>query len=264
MAVTVCTGWHPPAWEHYARQFVETFAEHWPAEVGLVTYTEEPVDLVRGECRNLWGISGAHDFVARHSAIPTHCGNHPTPYWRPKDLRIWKATGERAWRWDALRFFKQCIIPEAAAASLPDGDILIWLDADIVTIADVPARLFDDLLGRSDLCYLGRNKGAEIGFWAVRLSPESRCFLADLSGMYLEDRAFGLPQWHSAFVFDHCRQVAQRRGLDAKDLTPWGRDHVFVHQNSPIMPYLDHKKGPRRKNLGYSPEHPLRWWERKA
>lgn len=262
MAVTVCTGWHPPAWEHYASRFVETFDKHWPGDVRLIGYAEQPAEMVRGVCRDLWSIPGARQFYDTHSKILAHCGLEPTPHWRPKDRRIFANTGEAAWRWDALRFFKQCIIPDAASKELPDGDVLVWLDADIVTFADVPADLLDKLLGRADICYLGRNKGAEIGFWAVRLNPDSRKFLAELSAMYLEDRVFGLPQWHSAFAFDHVRLQCQRAGLAAKDLTPGGRDHVFVV--SPIGRWLDHLKGSRRKNLGYSPEHPRRWWEKKV
>lgn len=256
MAVTVCTGWHPPAWEHYARRFVETFAKHWPVEVGLIAYAEEPVKMARGECRNLWDIPGARQFYETHSKIPRHCGAAPVPMWRPKDIRK-----GYAWRWDAVRFFKQCIIPLAASQDLLDNDILVWLDADVVSFADVPGRMVEGLIGNSDLCYLGRNKGTEIGFWAVKLNQRGRHFLARLSDAYLTDWIFVLPQWHSAFVFDAVLKSEMREGLKAKDLTPGGRDHVWM-QCEPLMSVCDHLKGDR-KNYGYSPEHPLRWWEKR-
>ena len=41
------------------------------------------------------------------------------------------------------------------------------------------------------------------------------------------------------------------------------RDHVFVDIRCPLHVCLDHAKGARKK-LGHSPEHPLRWWEKKA
>lgn len=257
MAVTVCTGWHPPAWKHYAKNFVETFDRHWPADVRLVAYTEEPAPMVRGECRDLWSIPGARRFYDVHSKIKTHCGASPVPMWRPKDIRK-----GYAWRWDAARFFKQCIIPQAAAEGLSDDDILVWLDADVVTFADVPADLVERAIGNADLCYLGRNKGSEIGFWAVRMNQRGRQFVTKLSDAYLSDWVFVLPQWHSSFVFDQIRQSEERNGLKVKDLTPGGRDHVFVSSQSPLMPYLDHLKGDR-KDYGHSAEHPLRWWEKK-
>lgn len=254
--VTVVTGWHPAAWEHYARRFAETFDRHWPATVDLIAYPEELVRLPRGFCRLLWEIDGAREFIARHKSVPEHCGLKPTPHWRSKDHRK-LANGISGWRWDAMRFFKQCIIPHHAARFLDDGDILVWLDADIVTFADVPEGFVGGLLADADLCYLGRNKGAEIGFWAVTLNSQSRAFLADLSSYYLDDRIFALAQYHSAYAFDHALVSAERKKLHSRDLTPGGRDHVFVR--SPIGRYCDHLKG-SRKDIGYSPEHPMKWW----
>lgn len=213
--------------------------------------------MVRGECRSLWDIEGAKAFNDRHRNNPVHCGTEPHPNWLPKDRRR-----GQSWRFDAVRFFKQCVIPEHVSRDLSDGDILVWLDADVVTFADVPASMVPKLLRGSDLCFLGRNKGAEIGFWAVTLNDRSRAFLKELSALYLEDRIFGLNQFHSAFAFDHVRQQQQRNGLGARNLTPAGRDHVWM-QCRPLMEVCDHLKGDR-KNYGYSPEHPLRWWERRV
>lgn len=252
MGVTVCTGWHPAAYKEYARTFVETFDRHWPASVNLVVYTEEPAHMPRGESRSLWDIQGARDFYERHKGIKQHCGAAPVPMWRPKDVRK-----GYAWRWDAVRFFKQCVIPNDAAKTLMDGDILVWFDADVVWFANAPEDYVEDILGKHDLCFLGRNKGSEIGFWAVRLNPRSRAFLADLSSLYLDDRVWTLPQWHSAFVFDHARQGS---GMSIRNLTPSGRDHVWMAYE-PLYRISDHLKG-SRKSYGHSAEHPLRWWEK--
>lgn len=251
--LTVCTGWHPAAWEQYARTFVTTFARRWPRETDLIAYTEEAVQLPSGECRSLWSIPGATEFHARHAGNPVHCGRAPNPHWREKDKR--KGYG---WRWDAVRWFKQGIIPNDVAKGLPDGSILAWFDADVVTFADVPRDMVERLLGGADLCYLGRSKGSEIGFWASRLNGGTRRFLADFASVFLDDRIFGLHQWHSAFAFDHCRRTAERRGMTARNLTPNGRDHVWF-QCRPLMLCTDHLKGDR-KSYGHSPEHPLKWW----
>ncbi len=263
MAVTICSGVHPAGWEKYGRRFAETFASHVPSSIGLRFYSEEPVDLPHGDCRSLWSIEGAQEFQKRHRCNLVHTGLQPTRHWRPKDLRVLANSGEAAWRWDALRFYKQCIIPEHASRDLPDEDILVWFDADIVFFRDMPVDFAPKLLGGMDLCYLGRNKGAEIGFWAVLLNPRTRAFLKDLSDMYLQDRVFGLQQFHSAYAFDHVKEAHLKKRMSERDLTPGGRDHVWM-QLEPLYRWTDHLKGPRRKNLGYSPEHPLRWWERNA
>lgn len=252
MGVTVATGWHPAAFKEYAHTFLETFDRHWPASVNLVAYTEEPAYMPRGECRSLWGIPGAREFYERHRNNPVHCGAAPHKNWLPKDLRR-----GHSWRFDAVRFFKQLIIPLDASLGLPDDDILVWLDADVVFFSNVSEGFVEGMLGKNDLCYLGRNKGSEIGFWAVRLNKRTRPFLANLSSLYLDDRFATLEQFHSAWIFDYARRGS---GMLMNDLTPGGRDHVWM--NSPLMMVGDHLKG-GRKRAGYSPEHPLRWWEKK-
>jgi hypothetical protein len=101
---------------------------------------------------------------------------------------------------------------------------------------------------------------SEIGFWAVRICKQSISMLRDLAEVYTTDAFLMLPQHHSAYVFDYVRQKAQDRGLRSKNLTPGGSGHVWL--SSPLAKYTDHLKGSRRKKLGYSIDHPLRWWER--
>jgi hypothetical protein len=253
VGVTIVSGWHPQGWLEYAHRFVETFDRHWPASVSLIAYTEEPVPMPRGECRSLWDIPGAREFYARHKDNPVSCGTGPHRNWLPKDHRR-----GHSWRFDAVRFFKQLIIPQDASLGLPDDDILVWLDADVVTFADVPEGFVESLLGKADLCYLGRNKGSEIGFWAVRLNKRTRPFLANISSLYLDDRFVTLDQSHSAWIFDYARRGS---GMNMTDLTPGGRDHVWM-LCKPLMSVCDHLKG-NRKSYGHSPEHPLRWWDMK-
>lgn len=254
MSVTICTGWHPAGFKEYAHHFLETFDQYWPTSINLIAYTEEPTHMPRGECRSLWDIPGAREFYERHRGNLVHCGKAPHPNWLPKDHRR-----GQSWRWDAVRFFKQLVIPLNASLTLPDDDILVWLDADVVTFAKVPETFVEKLLGRYDLCYLGRGKGSEIGFWVVRLNKRTRAFLSDLSSLYLDDRVFELNMFHSAFVFDHARIGSAMKMVD---LTPGGRDHVWMRCR-PLMEVCDHLKG-NRKSYGHSPEHPMRWWEKKA
>jgi hypothetical protein len=79
VGITVCTGWHPAGYKEYARYFVETFHQYWPASINLIAYTEEPAPMPRGECRSLWGIPGAREFYERHRHNPVHCGKAPHP-----------------------------------------------------------------------------------------------------------------------------------------------------------------------------------------
>jgi hypothetical protein len=246
----VCTGFSPAGYQQYGRRFLETFWRHWPHEIGVVAYTEDPVMMpgAQWQCRSLWDCEGARAFYDRHRQNPEYCGRAATSRWKVKEHR----TGY-AWRFDAVKFFRQCLIPEHAAGDLADGDILVWLDADVVSFADVPAGLIDELLAGHDLAYLGRRGyHSEIGFWAVRLGGKTRQFLTDFAELYRSDAVFALSEHHSAWAFDHCRRLAERSGLKSRDLTPGGAGHVWFQ--SPLGLYSDHLKGPQRKLAGTSTE----------
>jgi hypothetical protein len=249
--VTVCTGWHPAGYAQYGKRFLETFYRHWPATIPLVLYTEEMVGAANFSHertvseRRLRLCSGVMEFLERHKDSAGANG---------RDKSVMRKSSEIAkgytYRFDAVKFCKQLFIPEHAAASLPDGEILVWLDADVVTFKDVPESFIPELMDGADLCFLGRGHAhSEIGFWAVRLNDKTRAFLHCLAETYRSDRVFKLDEWHSAFVFDTCRRAL--RGLKELDLSPAGSGHVWF--KSPLCKYTDHLKGDR-KLVGRSKE----------
>lgn len=267
----VCTGFNPAGYAAYGARALETFDQYWPKDVDLIAYAEEIVPMPRGECRSLWNIPGAREFVERYSDDFSAQGRAPCPKWTDKERKRYAAKPGAAYtyKYDALKFFKQCMIPLDASLGMRDGDILTWLDADVITIANVPNGFVDFLLGDShDLCYLGRhrNRGdgdpdklrgasSEIGFWAVRLNSATRQFLARFSDAWTTDRFKQYAEWHSAYVFD-CTRMAFSE-LRMRNLTPGPRGpeggHVWHSRQSPLWRYMDHLKGDR-KTMDRSPE----------
>jgi hypothetical protein len=240
--ITVCSGFSPDGYESYGKRFLETFDQYWPRdEFWLTLYVEQSVPRPpRCDLVGIYDCEGLGDFIARHSGTPAHRG---------------RATERYNFRFDAVKFCRQLFFPEHRAKDLPDGEILVWLDADVVTFGDIPASLIEELLGDAHLCYLGRGQvHSEIGFWACRLNPTVREFLHNLAELYRSDQVFKLREWHSAFVFDHCRVIAQAFGMNARDLTPGGRGHVWM--TSRLANFMDHLKGDKRKALGKSWELP--------
>lgn len=253
MGVTICTGWSPKGFLEYGQRF-EAGAHFWPDGVDFRAYVET---LEPGEFRDatgqgvrsvsLWTADGAREFLARHAGNLAAQGREfrPGMNWKERDRR----TGY-SFRYDAVKFSRQCFIPEAAAAELADGDILVWLDGDVITHSPVPTGWIESLLGDADVAYLGRErKHSEIGFYAIRLGPATRSFLYELADLFRTDLIFGLDEWHSAFAWDWCRRDACN--VRFRNLTPGGHDHVW-HQ-SPLASYTDHLKG-ARKGLAHSPE----------
>ena len=242
--IRVCSGFGPSGYEEYGKRFLETFHKHWPKDVGLVVYTEAEVPMPRGECRSLWRCEGAAEFLYRHKDNEERTGRKPNALWKPR--YIGKPYN---FRMDAVKFFRQCMIPEDAGADLQENDFLVWLDGDVVTFNDLPKEIISLLLNDKDIVFLGRQgTHSEIGFWAVRINKRTREFLRLFADMWRSDRVFELTEWHSAFVFDYCRR---RVVMSENNLTPNGRGHVFAQCS--LKRWMDHLKG-QRKTLGDSPE----------
>lgn len=247
---TIITGFSPSGYQSYGAQFLESFDRFWPSDVRLLTFVEEtpPGPIPRGAERSLWTCKGMRAFLDRHRDNLRAQGREPTPAWQPKH----RDKGYY-YKFDAVKFSRQCFIPEGAAEELPDGEVMAWMDADVVTFRNIPPGFVEDMLGTHDICYLGRRgMHTELGFWAVRLNLRTRVMLEQLAGLFRSDSIFGLPEWHSAFAFDHVRKVNEATGLRTLNLTPTGQGHVWFQ--SPLGKYTDHLKGDRRKIAGRSLE----------
>ena len=234
---TVVTGFSPTGRIEYGERFLKTFEQFWPQSVGLRVFVEESTSIPRKGERSLWSCPGLQSFIGRHRNDLRYTGMKPVSTWRPKDY-----DKGYSYRHDAVKFCRQCFIPEAAASEFEDGEILVWLDGDVVTHTPVPEGFVESLIDGMDICYLGRiNFHTELGFWAIRLSPRTRKFLADFAELWRSDMIFELREWHSAFAFDHMLVLSD---LKIRNLTPNGRGTVWMQ--SPLYKYTDHLKGRRK------------------
>lgn len=238
MIVRVCSGFSPKGRSQYGERFLRSFDRRWPKGVELHVFVEQPTPMPREAEHSLWAIPGALEFNARHRADYRFHGLVPQPCWKPREV----ARGY-SFKTDAYKFWKQIMIPEAAARTLNDGDILVWLDGDVDTTSEVPESFVPEMLGHAELAFLGRtNSHSEIGFWAVRINDRTRAFLHAIAEQYRTDRFADLPEWHSAYVWDHVRLQS---GLEERNLVrPGLRGHVWPH--TPLARHLRHDKGERK------------------
>jgi hypothetical protein len=238
--IRVCSGFSPTGRIQYGERFLSSFNRRWPRKVELSVYVEEPMPMPREACRDLWAIDGASAFHSRHANSEKVHGREVQPNWKEREVHR-----GYSFRHDAYKFWKQILIPEAAAADMPDSSILVWLDGDVETVREVPDSLVERLLGDGEVCYLNRSRQhSEIGFWAVRLNTRTRQFLHDIAEVYRSDRFLELDEWHSAFVWDHVRQSA---GLAERPLCRSGL-HGHVWPYTALAPYMRHDKGLRKGN----------------
>lgn len=239
--IRVCSGFNPAGRSEYGDRFVRSFDRLWPREIELRVWVERPYAMPRDACRVLWDIPGAREFSERHRDVPRSNGREPMERWKDRERQR-----GYSYRHDAHKFFKQILIPEAASQGMADGDLLVWLDGDVETTASVPVDLVPRLLGKAEICYLGRARAhSEIGFWAVRLNPQTRTFLHDIAEQYRSDRFLELPEWHSAFIWDHVRRQAglKERNICKAELT----GHVWPLTE--LGKYMRHDKGLRKRRV---------------
>lgn len=250
VVITSCSA---AGWAKYGRRFADTFCAHWPREVALQIHTENFGALIGDELPYavfdlLWR-DGYRAYFERHKDNPRAHGRvqERGQLWAGKAL----ASGQN-WRYDAFRFAHKVFAIQQAASVLLTGRLL-WIDADCVTFAPVPADLPERLLPDGvALSYLDRGEyPSECGFVGYNLDhPATLPFINEFADLYLSDRVFAeVPEWHDSYVFDWLRK---RQNVPAHQI-PYAagqRRHPFV--NSELGRYIDHMKGPR-KDAGRTP-----------
>jgi len=266
MKYTVITSFHNEGLKQYGQRMINTFEQHWPAEVDLVVCAENcRPEITRPNTKvyDLLDVSAnCRAFVERHRNNPlAHGQAGPPDVFNPR----------KAFRWNAVRFAYKVFSVALCANNISSG-WMIWIDADTHTHSTVPTQWLtkvcpDDAM----ISYLGRGEKyhSECGWVAYNLDhPETRNFIQDFVMMYNTDRIFEEREWHDSYIWDLIRKRYQDNNK-FYNLNPSWTDkglagHPFI--NSELGLYMDHVKG-ERKLVGHSrpkevvshPDHP--YWK---
>lgn len=237
MKVRVVTLMWGTAWERYGKDFVRTLDQHWPRSVDRLVFVDHPIPYMRADKQVLFEeMPEIAEFKTRYGQHPGAAGIRPTPTAKVDDNGY-------SWRHDALKWAPQGIVPAFGLVGLEDGDIFVWLDADVETTSDVPDNWIPRILGDADVAMLQRaGQHSEIGFYALRVSHETTKLLQTFAALYLTGQVFDLKEWHSAYVFD--RALERQPGLKIKNLSPGIRGHVWP--KTVLAEHTIHKKGKRK------------------
>jgi hypothetical protein len=201
-------------WEAYAKRCVETFERHWKG-VRLRAYTDDRLEQ-------------ASEWLSKFKQAHRHRSTHN-------------------YRFDAVRFAHKVAALELAYRT-GDADVMVWLDADCVTHADVDAEWLSGLLGDGDFAYLRRaKKYPECGFMLFRRNPATAEMLRRLVYLYRSGDLFRLEEWHDSWAIEKVRHSMGGR-LKCVSLSGSYEDtgHPFV--NGPLGERLDHCKGKRKQS----------------
>jgi hypothetical protein len=226
----------------YGYLMVESFLKHWPVEVSLHVYKQDAFDLPKDPRiveRSLTATATAEHaaFMERHRGRPDQQN--------PLELTL----GACRFAYKSFVVFDHCMDSERRFREGGDVDYAIWLDADTVTFRDIPIDFLKSLTGFMPyVTYLGReNNYTECGFviYCTAHSKNQR-FMNEWRQLYVEDKIFELKEWHDSYIFDQLRKKFLNFHAE-HNLTPWGKDYEHVFINSCLGAYIDHFKGPRKK-----------------
>jgi hypothetical protein len=168
-----------------------------------------------------------------------------------REARV-RLTDKYNFKFDAVKFANK-VFAYCNQARRAEARYLVWLDADTVTVRPVPCD-FIPSLGSEFLLYLGRRyTHSECGFMRFDMGhPHAAEFFRVMQAMYETGEVYTLNEWHDSLVFDTVRSVLCAAGLiDAVSIASFDVSrHPFL--NSVLGKYMDHLKGEKRKERGYS------------
>lgn len=248
--IVLVTTFHKEGYEKYGRRMLESFVKYAPDNVEMVAYPEdfEPdFKSPRVEYRDLHkSCPGLVLFKKKYGRMSEPRG------------RIFKdGAFHYSYQFDAVRFSNKIFAVAAAGKSL-DADLMFWVDADVVAQKNIPPGFFESLLPDSTYtCYLGREfMYTECGFVGYNLRhPRNREFLQLMENIYAIGEVFLFPQWHDCMVYDAARQhLVTNGGLEVNNLSAHLKNCMHPFVNTQLGEYMDHLKGPQRKELGHSLE----------
>jgi hypothetical protein len=246
MKYTVVTTFNADGLKQYGQRMIDTFEQHWPDQVNLIACAENCQPIITKPNVKVYDLlklsAPLNAFIERHRNNPkAHGLDGPPELFNVK----------KSFRWDAVRFSYK-IYSIALVENYASSGWLIWLDADTCTHSNITVNDLERLCpSDAMISYLGRGERyhSECGWVAYNLDhPETRNFIAELKGMYNQDRIFDLSEWHDSYVWDVVRRRYQSQNqfynLSPVLQKPGQAGHPFI--NSELGQFMDHLKGSRK------------------
>lgn len=218
------TSFSQAGYELYGRACLESL-KHWPCD--FVVFYEEKPDFKnhRINYRNLFDIPGIEKFLERLK------GTDATG----------RIDGQYDYRFDAYRFSKKVFAMDAVFDEDPK---VFWLDADTMTLKDIPIDFLRGLIRGVPFCYLGRkNYRTETGFLGFNTYHDDfYLFRSRYLATYTSGAFMSLKAWEDTAIFDHARGDIKGNDLNTSALQ--GIDHCWPH--TVLGEYIEHYKGRRK------------------
>lgn len=239
-AITTC---HAQGWQNYGRRMVKTFLMYW-RDVPLTFYTEgfKPDYALLKNLQPLpeWQVA----FKARHAGNPEMNGRATKRYDLLHDaVRFSHKVGATI---DAIEGVLE--IRGVTQATDDDLDIVIWIDADVMTHAPVTTTFLKQLVpdwSNTAVAWLNRDhKYPECGFVMFNCAhPATEAVIREWKGYYTTDMITQLPGWTDCHTL---QRAIEQTGAPTASLSGGHTNlgHPFI--NGPLGAVMDHLKGDRK------------------
>lgn len=183
------TTFSPESYEQYARKMLEGVVRFWPEGEILAFYEEMPAIKVPGVTYlPLLEIQGLNEFLEDTKSIDLFYGNLPELGYN--------------YKYDIRKFCRKMFAQLEASKGYPG--ILIWLDADTMTVQDIPLGWIEGWIENSAIAYMGRNDWhlcASFIIWDC-LRKETKHFFDTYSKILLNRTFIFLREWHDSYIVE--------------------------------------------------------------
>jgi hypothetical protein len=213
---------HKAGWDVYGKRWLEGL-KHWPKETEFILYTEGfDLDHPLVLSKRVEDLPRAQAFKAKYA--------HYTPF---------------AWRWDIVKWSNKVF---AAYDALYDYEgLALWLDADCMTLQDIPAGYIEGMLPPGDFWAGFKRTGwqTETGFWIMDCWHRERRRFLDTWIQWLESGSFkNLEQWCDASTLDATIRAFTRDGLiEVASLSGEFEKEEHPMSKVELSKYINHLKG---------------------
>lgn len=169
---------------------------------------------------------------------------------KERGIKLDKIPEGSLFRWNYMPFAKKVYSWAGTYLNMDEGDILVWIDADITLTKRLDKSAFEAFLPENfDLCFLDRDfpmYAAETGFFMLRKCQAVDQFVMLMLQTYQSGFIFDLSEWHDGYVFKTILKLASGGGIRILNLNPVMKEMDVFHRTM-LADFMTHWKGPMAK-----------------
>lgn len=153
-------------------------------------------------------------------------------------------------RFNYMPFAKKVYSWVSTFMNMEDGEVLVWVDADIAMFKKMTPDIFDKLLPENvDICFLDRDHpwyAAETGYFMIRKTRDTYNYVSLILQMYASGYIFDLREWTDGFAFKSALKLVS--DIPILNLNPSVKERD-VFERTVLADFMVHYKGGKKNSL---------------